>query len=352
MSIVMSRNLFIDTSSDLQGGFGDNVTLQLGADSIHASSGQQIRLTLSYFCMYRNYYNINENNSKVRVTTDAGSTEINITKSNYQTMGQIVSNFAHNLAAQVLADAQSSGSSASTATVQNVTPDPTTYMPSGNRLMSFTIVFNAPHTLTQFTLQSFEAVGESYEILGGNRIKDITDTSTSSYNVSIASTTQLTVTGFYPMQRSTDSHICLRCSLPSTNIQMSSFSSATGPYNTQTMTSNILAMIPQDIEYTSFTSSTDGEFFLNLAGAQNLSSLRLFLTDHKNRPLGRIAGSGSQTAAGTGGAQSTLGNLSFRAILRIDVIQASIPQTLQTKLPVATVPARFTGVLNNLETDP
>ena len=133
---------------------------------------------------------------------------------------------------------------------------------------------------------------------------------------------------------------------------MSSFSSATGPYNTQTMTSNILAMIPQDIEYTSFTSSTDGEFFLNLAGAQNLSSLRLFLTDHKNRPLGRIAGSGSQTAAGTGGAQSTLGNLSFRAILRIDVIQASIPQTLQTKLPVATVPARFTGVLNNLETDP
>ena len=118
-----------------------------------------------------------------------------------------------------------------------------------------------------------------------------------------------------------------------------------------TLTSNILAMIPCDIEYTSFTSSTDGEFFLNLT-TQNMSSIRLFLTDHKNRPLGRIAGSGSQTAAGTGTAQSTLGNVSFRAIVRVDVIQVTIPRTLHTKLPPQTVPPRLAGpILNNLETE-
>ena len=65
--IISSRNLYIDTSADLNGSKGDNLTLQLGADSIHASSGQQLKLTLSYFSMYRNWYSININNSKVRL---------------------------------------------------------------------------------------------------------------------------------------------------------------------------------------------------------------------------------------------------------------------------------------------
>ena len=129
--------------------------------------------------------------------------------------------------------------------------------------MSFNILFDQPHTLTTFRLQSFAAVGESYEILGGNRILDPAS-AISSYACVISSATELTVTGLYPMQRSTDSHICLRCSLPNTNIETASFSAATGPYATHTLSSNILAMIPCDIEYTSFTSSTDGEFFLNL----------------------------------------------------------------------------------------
>ena len=88
--IVSSRNLFIDTSADLNGSQGDNVTLQLGADSIHAGNGQQLRLTLSYFSMYRNYYSINVNNSKVRLTTDANATELVIPAQNYQTYGDIV----------------------------------------------------------------------------------------------------------------------------------------------------------------------------------------------------------------------------------------------------------------------
>ena len=153
------------------------------------------------------------------------------------------------------------------------------------------------------------------------------------------------------MQRATDSHICLRCSLPNTNIETASFSAATGPYASHTLTSNILAMIPVDIEYVSFTSSTDGEFFLNLT-TQTMSAIRLFLTDHKNRPLGRNAGSGSKTAAGTGTAQSTLGNLSFRAIIRVDVVQVTIPRELRSKPVPQPLPARLTnGILNDLPVD-
>ena len=92
--IISSRNLFIDTSADLNGSQGDNTTLQLGADSIHAASGQQLKLTLSYFSMYRNWYSININNYKVRLTTDANATELVIPSLNYRTYGDIVTAFA------------------------------------------------------------------------------------------------------------------------------------------------------------------------------------------------------------------------------------------------------------------
>ena len=92
--IISSRNLFIDTSADLNGSQGDNLTLQLGADSIHAASGQQLKLTLSYFSMYRKWYSININNSKVRLTTDANATELVIPSLNYRTYGDIVTAFA------------------------------------------------------------------------------------------------------------------------------------------------------------------------------------------------------------------------------------------------------------------
>ena len=82
-------------------------------------------------------------------------------------------------------------------------------------------------------------------------------------------------------------------------------------------------------EFVHYDSMND-EFFYNLR-TKELNHLKLFLTDRKNRPLGRMQGSGDQTAAGIGVHQSTLGNLYFSCIIRIDTIQATIPRMLQTK---------------------
>ena len=69
--------------------------------------------------------------------------------------------------------------------------------------------------------------------------------------------------------------------------------------------------------------------------------------DARSRPLGRLAGSPSGTAAGsqTGGVlnsnllvQSTQGNLFFTATIRIDVLQASFPQLLQAPPPMSSQP--------------
>ena len=128
------------------------------------------------------------------------------------------------------------------------------------------------------------------------------------------------------MQRSTSPQVYLRCSLPSNNIETSSLSGQ-GPFNSHTMTSNILGVFQSDHEFTHYDCRTD-EFNYTLR-TKELNHLRLFLTDRKNRPLGRLQGSASRTAAGIGTEQSTRGNLSFTAIVRIDTIQATVPHFLE-----------------------
>ena len=128
--VISSRNLFIDTSSDLNGSRGDDITLQLGSDSISAGSGQQIKLTLNYFCMYRNYYSINDTNNKFRLTTTNKAEELELTKKNYSTYGEIVQDFANTLSQTLLAHAIAKGSSATECNATLIKPDPSDSSPS------------------------------------------------------------------------------------------------------------------------------------------------------------------------------------------------------------------------------
>ena len=82
-------------------------------------------------------------------------------------------------------------------------------------------------------------------------------------------------------------------------------------------------------------SSPSLEYFMNFQ-QRRLSTLILFLTDARNRPLGRLPGSSAGTAASSQTAgvlnsslQSTQGNLFFTATIRIDVVQVSFPNMLQ-----------------------
>ena len=355
MHVVSSRNFFIDTASDLQGGKGDNITLNLNQDTITAGSGQQLRLTLREFSMYKNFYNININNSKFKFTSNVDESEADIPFGNYNTCGSIASAFGIKLAEVILAHAQAGGSLATSCTPVDILPDVNETLATGQRIMSFTLRFDSAHGLSNLLLQCLAEVSELWALLGGDRVND-TSSSTPSFVVTIQGTIDIKVSGFYPMQRSTESHVFLRCGLPNSNIQTASLSGATGPYHTHTLASNILGVIPIDTEFCHFSSNTDNEFFINVSGP-SISALRLYLTDSKNRPLGREAGSnkltaGSVSVASVGGNQSTLGNLNFKAIIRLDVIQAMIPRNLNTKMPQHLIPARLdNGIISNLPTD-
>lgn len=347
--IIASRNLFIDSSADV--GEGDNFTLQLGQESIRAMDGQQLRLSLLQFNMYSNFYQVNATNNKIKLTTSVKSTDLIIPSQNYETVGSIALAFANTVLTQVLADARTSSSLGTglTASVSGLTAtdvEPSTRIQpngTGDRLLKFKVDFSAAHTLTAFRLQCLESEGESFALLGGDRITDSASTA-SSLTVSIASTTQLTVEGLYPMQRSTSPEIYLRCTLPNSNIESSSLSGL-GPFTNHTMGSNILGCFQTQFEFVHYDIRSDQDFYMNLR-TKDLNSLRLFLTDRKSRPLGRVHGSGSKSAAGPGVAQSTLGNLFFTCVLRIDTVQATIPRFL--KAPVQPMPDLKKSSMNQL----
>ena len=152
---MSSRNFFIDSSSDRQGGKGDDLTIQMGGDSLRCESGQQLKLTLREFSMYNTMYSVNVNNSKIKVTTNVAEAEGEVPFGNYATLGDITTAFASKIAQIALADAQAGGSSATVCSTVDITPNPqSTLSSTGQRLMSFTLRFDHAHGLTTFLLQS------------------------------------------------------------------------------------------------------------------------------------------------------------------------------------------------------
>ena len=335
MKVVSSRNFFIDTSSDLDGQAGDNTTLHMGGNGVRASDGQLLRISVRSFTMYRQFHRINQNNNKVSIEIDGHTRDVEITSQNYATVGSIVTDFASKVATAALALVQASGrSSATSCTVLDAVPLGSETMSStGDRLMAFNLQFNDYHEVLDCSLRCFESQGESFAILGGDRLADLS--TASSLDFTVESTKVMRVVGRYPMQRHTDHHVFLRTDLPSTNIETASLQSAVGPHSTHTLASNILGKFDVDTEYVHFTSGTDTEFFLVLT-QRNLSSMRLFLTDSKNRPLARLAGSANKTAAGTGTAQSTTGNLNFSCVLRLDVLEPTVTRAIHTDFAKST----------------
>ena len=169
--VVNSYNLFIDSAKDVGGaaGKGDSFSLQLGADSIQAQDGQFLRLTLQEFSMYTNFYMVNINNCRFRLTDDTAATELLLTQQNYKNVADVADNFAATLAAQLTADA-----GGVTCTPSNVTPASGTALnATSDRIVSFDLDFASPHSFTVFRVQCFGEVGDSYALLGGTTVSQI-----------------------------------------------------------------------------------------------------------------------------------------------------------------------------------
>ncbi len=371
--IVNSFNMFIDTEkSSIVGdrqSKGDDVQIHFEGQSIVGGDGENIRLSLLNFNMFNNIYTINVNNSRftVRGLADAGSStpnnffdELFIPRKNYKTINEIAAEFAEVLKPYLLARANPLVGQWTSVTLREINGAGPAVGETGDRLLDVTLTSKTvggiatAHGITGFTIQMEEATGETYCILGGNRQDDTSDITFSSLKITTTAN-EIKIQGYYPMQRTSDPYVYLRCNNAQSGLETSVLSSDRGRLPNDVVNSDILARMFRDTEYITYESATGEEYFINLQ-TRKLSNLRLFLTDSKGRPLGRLnverqdgTASGLQESNATGGSnafeskfQSTLGNLFFTAVIRVDILKTSSPVKLQSEGIRPALPASKT----------
>jgi len=359
--VVNSFNLFVDTEKSSVVGDGqskgDDVSVHFQNQTLQAGDGEYIKLSLVNFTMFNNLHQVNKNNSKIQVagtanSTDFGFTEINLDRKNYANLKDIATSFATALGTVLAAN-----SSATTFENTTIAPASTAMTATDNRLLDITLTAKngggstIAHNITALKIQTRAEDGDCNVILGSLRLDDATDTTFNSFKITgiTAGATTIRVQGYFPMQRLSDPYVYLRCSSQQNGLEMSVLSNDRGSFATDVLNSDILAKMFKDTEFINYDSTTGDEYFMHLQ-QRKVANLRLFLTDSKGRKLGRRSserdtGTAAGLADGNGNfenlTQSTLGNLSFTAVIRIDIIRNSMPQKLQTEPPKPLLPARL-----------
>lgn len=339
MEVVSDFNLFLDSDQNVNGK-GDNFNALLSSAGIQAGDGQFIRLSLQSFNAYKNFYNINGNNNQFKLVIDGTNiSTFVIPPKNYKTIGDITTAWSTACATAIIA------AIGGTSVVSLILPDVTSLMDDTNdRIMSAT--FTNSIASTTIIIQCLIANSDSYAIVGGDRITDSTNLTTSSMNITRTDSTHYTIFGKYPAQRSTEEHAYLRSDCISNNIEMTGLSaglSASG--QSGVLISDVLAKIPIDYEFINFNTQTGKEFILNIPN-RTVNLIHFYITDSKGRTLGRNSGDSSSSG---GSKQNTLGNLNCSFVVKIEIVQAFRPNKLVTEQP-AQNPAfvKKSIVLNNM----
>jgi len=333
-TIVSSTNIFLDSRNGI---YHDECDIDLTLKPINAAKNEYIQLTLNYFDMTNNLYNVNFRNCMFDVSftynsiLDGGN--LKLTNENYYNLHEIASNFAVKLG--LLFESKTNrkfrvkeikNTILSQWTVFNVDGglDATPGRPvgDGNQLLDITLeAYNAggnviAHGITGLHL-SFPEDSELYLILGGLKTNNgnscmLVDTQTN----------YITVRGFFPMRRSSDNHTFMRCDLNGNNF---STPINDGVSSKEFSRSNILALFKNDVEYISYINNND--LFNITLEQKSISKFKIWLTDYKGRKLIKTenegTSSGLQDNAGNfySNKQNTQGNLYFTASLNIKVIK-------------------------------
>jgi len=351
--IVNSFNIFIDTEKSTLVGDrtsqGDDVKIHFEGQTIEAKDGELIRISLLNFTMFNNTYMVNQNNGRFNLRGSDGTAfnqTINIAYKNYLNLKDLATAFATSVAEELKTQTV-----ASSFELTSIAPASLTMGSTDDRLLEITLTAKngsgstIAHGLTELHIQMPESVGDSYCLLGGLRQDDTTDADFDSLIITeeslVSGATTVKIQGYFPMQRLTDPYVYLRCNNAQNGLEMSVLSNDRGRYNADIINSDILAKVFKDVEFINYNSSTGEEYFMNLQ-QRKLSNLRLFLTDSKGRKLGRLsterdlgtaAGKTTTTAGVTSfdsTEQSTLGNLYFTAVLRVDIVKIFEPAKLQS----------------------
>jgi len=333
--ITSSYNLFVDSSTGHNAQTkGDDYIVNLQDAGVHAGEGEHIRMSLSNFSMAKNFTDVNDNNNEfiLGMQNSNGAHNIDaivkLDNRNYTSVTDLATNFADKIGAEIVAAGHGLTLNAHTG-METIAHD---------NIITFTINTATAHGYTSGIILFDSDTSDSYALLGGDRSN--APYQHASVSVTIPSTTSVKVTCKYPAQRSTMPFVYIRApGTLNTNIETQGLRNSSDNHNSDVAHSDILGRaVVESNEWVQFTAQSERDFFIDIHQKQ-LNVLRLKLTDSKNRSIGRRGG--GNTATGTGTEQSTLGNLSFSAVLRFDIIKRKSVHHLETEHYQPPIPARF-----------
>jgi len=327
MSIqVSSKNIFLNTQKSGETGSEDstNSRFKMCLNNIPLQTGdnQFSRLSLVNFNMYRNFYLINKFNNKFHLKYDKGGSTINkeffLTIKDYADIGDIAAEFQTRLIESLATAPQN-------ITMKNQTgftpqPIPTYYKgDTGNGVLDLHLLTDSggAHGITNMTIQcrqfntatsSETDFGDSYALMGAKRIASDSDTSSSFLIDTAIATTQITIKGFYPMQRTTMPYVYLRANESVKNLESENYKAAQNLNNsTHIVSSTILAKIPVSNAFVTYTGDMSTPYYVD-SNNRNIAEIQFTLTDQHNRDI--------QEAASL---QTEKGNFSCELVLNYSV---------------------------------
>jgi hypothetical protein len=360
--ITNSYNLFIDSSrSHTSNSKGDDILVNLQDAGVHAGEGEIIRMNLENFSMAKVFSDVNANNNQIQLrasTPDSNNNpvfvanqNITLTPKDYNSVFDLATEFKD----KMIVALEAMGTKFGLVILKpNSFVTPSSATESTDNVIEFTLTYSgtAAAGTAKVYVQMFSEESDSYMLLGGDRIQGPKSAASTAQSISVVpseSAKEITFKCRYPAQRSTMPFIYVRApGVLNTNIETKGLKDVRVDHKSDTAHSDILGrVVVSSREWVQYTAQTGREFFLDIHQKQ-LNHIRLKLTDAKNRPIGRSTSSTNpNTATGSGNAQSTLGNLSFSAVIRFDIIKKRTVDHLETEHYKPTVPARFSNGVTN-----
>ena len=351
-TIANAFNIFINTDRGIPlGEDGDALSLPLGQTPIVAGEDEHIRLTLDQFSMRKSWFDINTNNNQVLITKPGGGSQYwSLPQGDYD---------GYEL--RFMADCENSLLIAlnklygvGTFVKQQLSEAEVNEFEI-NEIMKWKFTTQAalnPNALP--IIQCWTGLGDSYKVLGAKRLfglplnAETTERFPADRTQLNADTRQsldvtpegglLTIRGYFKAALPTETRVHLPLdNQMSHNIGTGSLtggSTVSESENLSEMTaSRILALIPIDTRHARYVANTDRQYFVDLSN-RVATDLRLILVDSLGRRFPFIDDNAFQ---------GTLGDRSFKAVIRVDIVKSNKMGTLKTKPPAKSVPPRFSS---------
>jgi len=310
--VIYTRNLYLDSSSGVKGN-GRDFEVYVPSHGFTVKENEYMRFTIQSMLGYKNWTNINETNDrfvlKMTVNGVQYSDALTLTHTNHPNIETLADDFGNKITAQILARAGAAVQNAQNFTRSEYDVD----NPNDKKLnLSMTV----PASVTALDVLFYRVAGnvnnlhDTHTLLGG-RVNETAAGNTSGLNIALNGQA-LTVASFYPMQRTSMTHVYLRSSLITDNYQNHHFDMGAAKHDNYLIQSTVLCKAPIHDDFFSYDDmNSSGTGFLVNAQQKSLTYMQFSLTTDKDLPLPI---SDNQ--------QPVSGNTSVQIVVRMDVLRA------------------------------